>query len=358
MRSVSPTMMHGVDALRGVFETFDRNGSGGIDLEELEAAFKVLGVPVSKAHAEKMLAEADLDGSGEIGFEEFCAVLDKGDGGHLAHLIHKTLADRGAREDVKERVRPVQHRPIQLEQQLAQVREERMWFQSLHMHTASEQAKAAKAGYVSDHSLFLGSNTTTPRGYSVSDPPSPTTPTKAADAALPSLARSVPNTAHELSPAPTFIAIEGKGLPSPRTSRRMLPDDASSGLDKESPSPTSSDGSPRTVVAGTSRLRRIFPRHAGGLMSPVSCPPPLPAFSRAANGAFANYADPSPRHGGAMRRDEAPGMVRARRSSLPTPRAKDLASSIFIASAEIGPSTPRDHRVATAASLQRPFSRR
>ena len=49
MRSVSPTMMHGVDALRGVFETFDRNGSGGIDLEELEAAFKVLGVPVSKA---------------------------------------------------------------------------------------------------------------------------------------------------------------------------------------------------------------------------------------------------------------------------------------------------------------------
>ena len=103
MRSVSPTMMHGVDALRGVFETFDRNGSGGIDLEELEAAFKVLGVPVSKAHAEKMLAEADLDGSGEIGFEEFCAVLDKGDGGHLAHLIHKTLADRGAREDVKER---------------------------------------------------------------------------------------------------------------------------------------------------------------------------------------------------------------------------------------------------------------
>ncbi|EFN54297.1 hypothetical protein CHLNCDRAFT_14319, partial [Chlorella variabilis] len=50
--------------LRTCFRMMDADGSGAIDAEELGAAFKLLGLSVSRKEVEAMLAEVDRDGSG------------------------------------------------------------------------------------------------------------------------------------------------------------------------------------------------------------------------------------------------------------------------------------------------------
>jgi Ca2+-binding EF-hand superfamily protein len=63
------------EALRTVFRCFDMDHSGGIDLNELHSAISLLGIPhMSKQKVEKMFADADEDGNGEIDFDEVCVV--------------------------------------------------------------------------------------------------------------------------------------------------------------------------------------------------------------------------------------------------------------------------------------------
>ena len=50
--------------LRMCFKMMDADGSGAIDAEELDAAFRLLGLRVSRREVEAMLAEVDRDGSG------------------------------------------------------------------------------------------------------------------------------------------------------------------------------------------------------------------------------------------------------------------------------------------------------
>ena len=50
--------------LRMCFKMMDADGSGNIDAQELDAAFKLLGLKVSRREVEAMLAEVDRDGSG------------------------------------------------------------------------------------------------------------------------------------------------------------------------------------------------------------------------------------------------------------------------------------------------------
>ncbi|KAI5084516.1 hypothetical protein GOP47_0000685 [Adiantum capillus-veneris] len=52
--------------LKECFDLIDADGSGAIDAEELVTAFNVLGMRVKKSEVEKMLAEVDADGSGEL----------------------------------------------------------------------------------------------------------------------------------------------------------------------------------------------------------------------------------------------------------------------------------------------------
>lgn len=54
---------------------FDTDGSGTIDASELGAALKAMGHELSEAELKQMLAQADDDGTGEIEFEEFCALM-------------------------------------------------------------------------------------------------------------------------------------------------------------------------------------------------------------------------------------------------------------------------------------------
>jgi len=62
--------------LRKLFDMFDADGSGGIDLDELHAALKGLGVIVSEDEAAVMMHQADTDGNGTIEFEEFYSIFD------------------------------------------------------------------------------------------------------------------------------------------------------------------------------------------------------------------------------------------------------------------------------------------
>jgi calmodulin len=61
------------EELRETFDTFDRDGSGTIGIEEFGNLLKLLGAGMSAAELRIGFRELDQDGSGAIGFEEFYA---------------------------------------------------------------------------------------------------------------------------------------------------------------------------------------------------------------------------------------------------------------------------------------------
>lgn len=75
LQTVKPKLTEEQKAnLRTCFRMMDADGSGAIDAEELGAAFKLLGLSVSRKEVEAMLAEVDRDGSGEAAAHACCAL--------------------------------------------------------------------------------------------------------------------------------------------------------------------------------------------------------------------------------------------------------------------------------------------
>lgn len=64
---------------RKIFGMFDKDGSGTIDATELADALRAMGQQVADDDVAEMLKNADDDGTGEIDFEEFCALMGLGD---------------------------------------------------------------------------------------------------------------------------------------------------------------------------------------------------------------------------------------------------------------------------------------
>ena len=60
---------------RATFKTFDFDHSESIDIHELKAIMLAMGRKLSEDQLQKMMNTVDLDGSGEIDFQEFCALL-------------------------------------------------------------------------------------------------------------------------------------------------------------------------------------------------------------------------------------------------------------------------------------------
>ena len=63
------------DSIREQFNFFDKDGSGTISKKELKQAMKELNENISKTELKRMLKDTDVDGDGEVNFEEFKAML-------------------------------------------------------------------------------------------------------------------------------------------------------------------------------------------------------------------------------------------------------------------------------------------
>jgi hypothetical protein len=61
--------------LKKAFDMFDIDGSGEIDVDEMELAMKALGMDVTHDEVHKLIMDADEDHSGEIGFDEFVEIM-------------------------------------------------------------------------------------------------------------------------------------------------------------------------------------------------------------------------------------------------------------------------------------------
>merc|ERR1712072_1649376 len=64
-----------VDEVREAFELFDIDHSGAIDVRELKAAIRALGMDVSPDELKKMVSDVDKDGNGTIEFPEFLGMM-------------------------------------------------------------------------------------------------------------------------------------------------------------------------------------------------------------------------------------------------------------------------------------------
>jgi len=64
-----------VEECREAFEMFDMDRSGSIDVRELKAAIKALGMDVSADELKKMVGDVDKDGNGTIEFAEFLGMM-------------------------------------------------------------------------------------------------------------------------------------------------------------------------------------------------------------------------------------------------------------------------------------------
>jgi len=62
-------------AIYDQFKFFDKNGDGKVQKAELRKAMEELNESLSKTELKRMIKEADMDGDGEIDFEEFQKIL-------------------------------------------------------------------------------------------------------------------------------------------------------------------------------------------------------------------------------------------------------------------------------------------
>jgi Ca2+-binding EF-hand superfamily protein len=66
-----------MDEMRKIFEQFDEDKSGSVDANELRPLFATVGINMKPYQVEAIVKEYDLDGSGEVDFEEFVVMMIK-----------------------------------------------------------------------------------------------------------------------------------------------------------------------------------------------------------------------------------------------------------------------------------------
>lgn len=57
--------------IKECFDTFDADGSGAIDKDEIKKVCEALGVDASGAEIDELIKQADSDGDGKIQYKEF-----------------------------------------------------------------------------------------------------------------------------------------------------------------------------------------------------------------------------------------------------------------------------------------------
>ena len=66
-----------IQKCREAFNTFDTDGSGSIDAQEMRSLLEAIGVNPSEEELFRFMSEVDLDGTGEIEFGEFLRAFEK-----------------------------------------------------------------------------------------------------------------------------------------------------------------------------------------------------------------------------------------------------------------------------------------
>merc|ERR1711872_146699 len=66
-----------VSGLRKAFDAFDIDKKGSISVVTIATILRMMGVKVSEKNFQEIVAGVDEDGSGELEFEEFCALAAK-----------------------------------------------------------------------------------------------------------------------------------------------------------------------------------------------------------------------------------------------------------------------------------------
>jgi len=66
-----------INEFREIFNLVDKDGGGSISKVELAELLDTLGIDATPEEVDQMVAEIDADGSGEIDFEEFVAVMSR-----------------------------------------------------------------------------------------------------------------------------------------------------------------------------------------------------------------------------------------------------------------------------------------
>lgn len=64
-----------VREFREVFDLVDKDGGGTIEAKEVKELMELLGLQPKQSEVEAMIAEIDIDGNGEVDFEEFLQVM-------------------------------------------------------------------------------------------------------------------------------------------------------------------------------------------------------------------------------------------------------------------------------------------
>jgi len=85
----------GVDKYRKIFEEIDVDGSGELDFDEFVDAYKRINPDVSLSQLEQMFKEADLDGGGTLDFDEFVQMAKMPQVEVLGKLSVQNRDDRG-----------------------------------------------------------------------------------------------------------------------------------------------------------------------------------------------------------------------------------------------------------------------
>merc|ERR1712190_605091 len=65
----------------GAFNTFDQDGSGTIDTQEMKLLLEAIGEAPTEEELFRFMADVDEDGAGEIEFAEFLRAFEKQRGG-------------------------------------------------------------------------------------------------------------------------------------------------------------------------------------------------------------------------------------------------------------------------------------
>ena len=115
-----------LEEFRQQFNTFDADGSGEIDFDEMKAMVRGLGMDTPGHVLRKLMKSIDTDGDGTLSFVEFLEMMDKGKNGAMAEMFNK-IANRqqNMNEERRQKLKREQAKLKKLQEDQAKIKAEK-----------------------------------------------------------------------------------------------------------------------------------------------------------------------------------------------------------------------------------------